>query len=34
MKIKRKTLKELLFKIIVIAIVLALVFSVFVVVLR
>jgi len=34
MKIKKKTLKELLFKIIVIAIVLALIFSVFVVILR
>ena len=34
MKINKKTLKQLIFKIIVIAIVLALVFSVFVVVLR
>lgn len=34
MKIKKKTLKDLFFKIIVIAIVLAMIFSVFVVVLR
>ena len=34
MKIKRKTLKDLLFKVIVIVIVFAMIFSVFVVVLR